>query len=604
MQSDKLRLLAAVLLVALSIALPERADAAASISSAANQTFAAGDPATLISTITITDDAVTRTIRKKNDIRIRIPSSFNMTWDTSITTVTLGGPNAGNVSATLLAYEDGNRTMVLDVTKDFKAGEQFTIADPRFTSFSAPSMADNLELEVLNDDMISAFDDKTITINAGPIPSISSAANRVFTVSDPPTSSSTITIADSGVTPAITTGNDIRIRIPSTFNMTWDTSITSVTIGGAAAGKVSGTLLAYEDGNRTLVLDVTSNFVAGDQITVSDPNFTNFSAPSAADNLELEVNNDNVVTDTDAKTITVNAQTTASLSSAANQTFAVGDPPTPMSTITITDNAVTATITKKADLRIRIPSIFNMLWDTSITTVTIGGAAAAKMKPALRPYEDGGRTMVLDVKNDFAAGDQITVTGPQFTSFSAVSAVDNLELEANNDGLISDYDDKTIAIPPLPSLTVLKASLTIDDPYNGTTNPKTIPAATVRYLVSITNSGPGPVDADSLAISDPIPANAAIRVADYSGANPGPVAFLDGATASGLSYTFTSLASTTDDVEFSDDNQATWGYTPADIGDGTDPAVTDIRINPSGSMAASLGAGDPSFQVRFKIVVQ
>jgi len=64
------------------------------------------------------------------------------------------------------------------------------------------------------------------------------------------------------------------------------------------------------------------------------------------------------------------------------------------------------------------------------------------------------------------------------------------------------------------------------------------------------------------------------------------------------------LGSTTDDVEFSDDNQATWTYTPIDFRDGTDPAITDIRINPKGSMAASLGAGDPSFQVLFKMVVQ
>ena len=114
----------------------------------------------------------------------------------------------------------------------------------------------------------------------------------------------------------------------------------------------------------------------------------------------------------------------------------------------------------------------------------------------------------------------------------------------------------------------------------------------------------GTVDADSLSISDPVPANMALRVADYDGGNPGPVAFVDGATASGLSYSFTSLGSTTDDVEFSDDNRASWTYTPVDSGDGTDPAVTDIRINPTGLMAGSLGAGDPSFQVLFKVVVQ
>jgi hypothetical protein len=76
---------------------PEDTGQAPSISSVADQTFTVGDPATLISTITITDDAVTKSIKKKKDLRIRIPSSFNMTWDTGITTVTLGGrqPGAG-----------------------------------------------------------------------------------------------------------------------------------------------------------------------------------------------------------------------------------------------------------------------------------------------------------------------------------------------------------------------------------------------------------------------------------------------------------------------------------------------------------------------------
>jgi hypothetical protein len=290
----------------------------------------------------------------------------------------------------------------------------------------------------------------------------------------------------------------------------------------------------------------------------------------------------------------------------ADQTFTVGDPATLISTITITDDAVTPSITKKKDLRIRIPSTFNMTWDTSITTVTVGGPAASKVSATLKAYEDGGQTLVLDVTTDFAAGDQITVADPQFTNFSATSPADNLELEVNDDDVVSATDDKTITIllVAVPDLLVLKTSLTIEDPFNGTTDPKAIPAATARYLVGVTNSGAGVVDADTLFVSDPIAANTSLRVADYDGGNAGPVAFVDGATASGLSYTFTSLGSTTDDVEFSDDNGATWTYTPVDSGDGTDAAVTDIRINPKGAMAASLGAGDPSFQVLFKVVVQ
>ncbi len=119
----------------------------------------------------------------------------------------------------------------------------------------------------------------------------------------------------------------------------------------------------------------------------------------------------------------------------------------------------------------------------------------------------------------------------------------------------------------VPALLVMKAAFMLEDPVNGTTDPKAIPGAIERYLIEVTNTGPGTVDNDTLFISDPIPANMALRVIDYDGSS-------------------------------------TWTYTPVDSGDGTDPAVTDIRINPKGIFASSGGGGDPSFQARFKAVVQ
>ena len=56
---------------------------------------------------------------------------------------------------------------------------------------------------------------------------LSSAANQFFTVDGLTKGISPITVTDDGTTPAITAANDIRIRIPSSFNMTWDTSNTS-----------------------------------------------------------------------------------------------------------------------------------------------------------------------------------------------------------------------------------------------------------------------------------------------------------------------------------------------------------------------------------------
>ena len=132
-------------------------------------------------------------------------------------TITLGGPDAGNVSTLLLAYEDGNKTAVIDVTKNLNAGGQFTIDDLRFTNFTAVSGPDNLELEVNDDGVVSGLDAQTIAIVQ---PTISSASNQFFTIGDPITPVSTITVADGVLAAAIDTANDIRIRIPATFNMT------------------------------------------------------------------------------------------------------------------------------------------------------------------------------------------------------------------------------------------------------------------------------------------------------------------------------------------------------------------------------------------------
>ena len=138
----------------------------ATLSSAANQTFTVGQAATAASTLTVTD-ASTATITTANNLRIRIPATFNMTWDPTVTSVSLGGTASGSVSPTGLTYEDSNRTVVLDVTADFTAAQTLTIAGLKFTNFTAVSAADNLELVVAGaGGATAATDDKTITIVA------------------------------------------------------------------------------------------------------------------------------------------------------------------------------------------------------------------------------------------------------------------------------------------------------------------------------------------------------------------------------------------------------------------------------------------------------
>ena len=174
---------------------------------------------------------------------------------------------------------------------------------------------------------------------------------------------------------------------------------------------------------------------------------------------------------------------------------------------------------------------------------------------------------------------------------------------SNSGGPATDIATTNV-LAGVPAIQNIKTVSTLEDPVNGLTNPKAIPGAIVLYTVQLTNFGTGPADADSVTITDPIPTGLSLRVVDYDGGNPGPVAFVDGSPSSGLSYTFASLGSSTDDIEFSNDGGGTWTYTPVDSGDGSDPAVTDIRINPKGIFVGPSGGGDPNFEVQFKAIVR
>ena len=154
------------------------------------------------------------------------------------------------------------------------------------------------------------------------------------------------------------------------------------------------------------------------------------------------------------------------------------------------------------------------------------------------------------------------------------------------------------------ALTITKTYADVSDPIDGTVLPKAIPGAVIDYTIKVSNPNAVTV-AKSIVITDSItttlPAGADYYVGDLAGA--GPVVFTDGGVAgiggSGLTYTYTSLASTTDSLSFSNDGGVTWTYVPTPDTDGYDAAVTNIRVSPSSNFAAS-----GSFTLRLRIRVK
>src|SRR5207247_1595423 len=315
---------------------------APTLASAANQVFVVGQAATAMSAITVTD-AATPTITAAGDIRIRIPASVSMTWNTALTTASITGSGNSKVSNTV-SYADGGKTLVLDVTSNFGAGDRIVVSGLQYTSFTAPSAADYLQLVVTGAaGATAASDSRTIQIVA---PTIASAANQSFVVGQAPAAISPITVTDAGLA-TITAATDLRIRIPATVNMTWNTALTTATLTGGAAGKVAPTV-SYEDGGKTLVLNVTSDFAGNDQLVVSGLQYTSFTAPSAAASLQLVISGPGGgTTPNESPTIQIVAPT---IVSAANQVFVVGQAPTAIAAITVTD-AATPTITTANDIR-------------------------------------------------------------------------------------------------------------------------------------------------------------------------------------------------------------------------------------------------------------
>lgn len=158
-------------------------------------------------------------------------------------------------------------------------------------------------------------------------------------------------------------------------------------------------------------------------------------------------------------------------------------------------------------------------------------------------------------------------------------------------------DDVCFDTQPIANLLVTKALQTLSDPVSGTTNPFSIPGAIVEYTINVANEGTGTVDTATLALTDPLPPGMALFV-DTSGGDP--IVFVDGATPSGLTYTFAT------DVTFS--NQVGGGppfnYTPVPDAAGFDPAVTGFQVSFSGTMDAASGGNTPSFDLLFQLRVQ
>lgn len=222
---------------------------------------------------------------------------------------------------------------------------------------------------------------------------------------------------------------------------------------------------------------------------------------------------------------------------------------------------------------------------------------------SVRDFPQALTGLIINVRN-VASGSVVATTSTSFTAADPIglwrrAAATNLPVGAGahifevNIPNFANFDLASLVFKP--ALTVTKTSTAFSDGIS-VTNPKLIAGAVAEYTLRATSPASYTVTNNSIILGDATPANTALVVTDISGGGSGPAAFTAG--ASGLTYSFISLASATDDIEFSNNGGATWTYTPVAGGDGTDAAVTNIRLRPKGTMAAS---STLQFRVRYRV---
>ncbi|GAO80388.1 MULTISPECIES: proprotein convertase P-domain-containing protein [unclassified Sphingopyxis] len=117
---------------------------------------------------------------------------------------------------------------------------------------------------------------------------------------------------------------------------------------------------------------------------------------------------------------------------------------------------------------------------------------------------------------------------------------------------------------PTTNLTIAKTSSVVSDPTNGTTDPKAIPGATMRYCILVTNNGSG--TATGINVGDPLPAT---------------TTFIPGSLRSGTSCA--GATTVEDDNASGADESDPFGASIA----GTTVAATTPTLAPTGTMAVT-----------------
>jgi uncharacterized repeat protein (TIGR01451 family) len=355
---------------------------------------------------------------------------------------------------------------------------------------------------------------------------ISSAANQLFHVNDAATTISPITVADpaGGV---IKFNRDIRINIPAGFNMTWDTSVLTATLTGSGASKCTPAV-TYTNGNLTVNINVTATFAAGDQVVISGLRFTNFTATSAVNNLQLDLKNNPGFNASDTRTIQIGPYNNVALTPAS----------TTLSSLPTNGGNLTAsfTLTNSGAVSDSYDLLTSKNPGTALTVVSITGTTITQ---GANP--DSARRAAL-----VNAG-TVTVTVTYKIGNVANGTIDTLKLTGRSVGNPAKTSAGVLIV------TVIRPVIAVAKGVSPPGSP--LPGANLTFTSTVTNTGSA--NASSLALIDSIPSWVEFKTSSASTTLPAGVSAL---------------------VDYSNDGGLTWTYVPAS-GACSAPAGFDRCVN-------------------------
>lgn len=352
--------------------------------------------------------------------------------------------------------------------------------------------------------------------------------------------------------------------------------------------------------------------ITGDTATVSSTGFTNNATSGASVSTGNNSTTGSATTVYSGESGTISES--VSVGNAANYNSALacaGSSGLSGSTLTVApaDTAITCTYTntrKSAQLTVRKTWSSGNIGDTATVSSTgFGNNATSGASVSTGNNTTAGSAVTVyaaesgTISESFTLGDPANYVAVLACTGSGGLSGTTLTVAPADTVITCTYTNTK----KQPLLSITKLQSVVSDPVHGTSAPKSIPGSVQSYTIRVTNSGPGPVDNNSLVLADPLPARVELFVNDLGGAGQGPVLFADGTPGSGLTWTFTSLSSLTDSIDFSNNNGLTWTYVPVPDANGFDGAVTHIRLRPAGAMNAA-GVGNPWADFTFRARVK